>query len=280
MKNYFKALLIFSLFASLSHLYPQDSGLRFKSDTIHDEYYRVVVRTVPSLTLELNGNYDFGIFELSANDNGDFSSLEFKSGENFGVRHGFGLYAAAKFNLQESGHFRLCVSGSYSKFSSKFSKLLSIQNEEAFAEYAVYTVGIGVENSFTPSYKFKPVVGLSFIASVISGSARLEYPENVYTDLDIKPAFRLGLSVCSGIEYLLNNKYGLNCGIRVVHANIWLKDTKVSDNPNEIYLNDKRVVPRIPYSGWRQFAWGELYAGVNYYFGITQKEYVIKKMLK
>ena len=95
--------------------------------------------------------------------------------------------------------------------------------------------------------------------------------------MKIKPAFRLGISVFSGLEYLLNDRIGMNFGFRFNHANLWLKDTKVSDNPNELYLNDKRVIPRIPYSGWRQFAWGSFYGGVNIYFGIRQKSYVMKK---
>lgn len=281
MKNYLKYLLIFSLLVPLSNLYPQDSGKKEFKDTVRTEYLKAIIRSVPVLTIEVNGNYDFGLFELSANDNGDFSSNEFIGGENFGVRHGFGLMTSVKFNLQESGHFRLCISGGYSRFSSRFNKLFTVQSEESFADYNVYSLGVGVENSFTPSYKFKPVVGISLIGSIIDGNAQLADPSITgLLSVDIKPAFRLGLSAYSGLEYMVNNKYGLNCGIRIVHANLWLKDTKVSDNPGEIYLNDKRVVPRIPFSGFRQFAWGELYAGVNIYFGIHQKEYIIKKMLR
>jgi hypothetical protein len=275
-------ILIFnlSLIFPAPYLFPQDSGRQFKTDTTPNEYYRVIVRTVPYLTLELNGNYDFGIFELSANNNGDFSSSEFIKGENFGVRHGLGIYGAVKYNLQESGHIRLFISGSYSRFSSKFNKLFTTQLIKDYANYNVYTLGVGVENSFTPSYKFKPVVGIGFIASVISGAARIEDPTTyALQDKNIVPAFRLGLTLYSGIEYLLNNKYGLNFGLRIVDANLWLKSTNVSDVPGDIYLNDARVLPRIPFSGFRQFVWGEIYFGVNYYFGIHQKEYIIKKIL-
>ena len=77
----------------------------------------------------------------------------------------------------------------------------------------------------------------------------------------------MGISITSGLEYMLNNKLGLSCGIRFTHANLWLKDSKVSTNPNEIYLNDKRTAEHIPFTGFKQFAWGSLFAGLNYYFG-------------
>jgi hypothetical protein len=253
-------ILIFnlSLIFPAPYLFPQDSGRQFKTDTTPNEHYRVIVRTVPYLTLELNGNYDFGIFELSANNNGDFSSSEFIKGENFGVRHGLGIYGAVKYNLQESGHIRLIINAGYRRFSSKFNKLFTTQLIRDYANYNVFTFGAGVENSFTPSYRFKPVAGLSLIASVINGSAVLEEPdESNIKAVDIKSAFRLG----------------------IVDANLWLKSSNVSDVPGEIYLNDARVIPRIPFSGFRQFAWGEIYCGVNYYFGIHQKEYIIKKIL-
>jgi len=140
-------------------------------------------------------------------------------------------------------------------------------------------LGIGFENNFTPGYKFKPLVGIGILGSIISGDARVrEDTAAAYRSLKILPAFRLGVTLYSGLEYMINNRIGVNCGIKIVHANLWLKDTKVSENPDEIYLNDKRVVPRIPFSGFRQFAWGSIYGGVNIYFGVSQKDYFIKKI--
>jgi hypothetical protein len=278
MKNFLKTFLLLSFFAPAAYVYPQDTGSRDVALTSPNDYMRVVIRSVPAVTVEFNGHYDYGIFELSANNNGDFSSTEFINGENFGVRHGFGSNAVVKLNLQEKGYLRLCFSGSYNTFSSKYSKILVSQIEMGHVSYDVISFGVGVENNFTPSYRFKPLVGLSLIGSIIGGNAAVYDPDYVAVrNLDIIPAFRLGLSVYSGFEYLVNNKLGINCGLKVVHANLWLKNSKVSNDPNKIYLNDKRIVPHIPFAGWRQFAWGELYAGISYYFGIVQKEYLIKK---
>jgi hypothetical protein len=280
MKRLIKTLAVLILCTLTTVVYSQDTGYRNVGDTTSPKYIKAVIRSVPSITIEVNGHYNFGIFELSADDNGDFSSSQFVNGQNFGVRHGFGVYTALKLNLQEEGHFRLCINTSYNRFSSGVNKLLTGGNEGEYANYNIYSLGVGLENNFTPSYKFKPLIGAGILASVINGDARV-YDANLlsYRDLTIIPAFRLGFMIYSGFEYLLSNKYGFNCGIRIVHANLWLKDTKVSSNPDEIYLNDQRTVPRPLYSGFRQFVWGELYLGLNYYFGITQKEYIIKRTL-
>jgi hypothetical protein len=50
-------------------------------------YYRMIIRTAPKFTLQLSIGYNHGIYELAGNDNGDFNSLQFYNGENFGVRH-------------------------------------------------------------------------------------------------------------------------------------------------------------------------------------------------
>jgi hypothetical protein len=247
-------------------------------NTDSSQNVKLTIRSAPAFTIEFNGHYDFGVYELSANNNGDFSSAQFTKGENFGVRHGFGGTAVIKISIHDKGYLRLCFCGSYNRFSSKFSKYMENQSETEYALYNVFSFGAGIENSFTPGYKFKPLIGIGVICSVISGDARV-FDENTknYRDLKINPAFRLGLTLYSGLEYLINNRIGLNCGIKIVHANLWLKNTKVSENPNEIYLNDERVVPRIPFSGFRQFMWGALYGGVNIYFGIIQKDYYFRK---
>jgi hypothetical protein len=281
MRKRFIIFLILTLFSPLKLLFTQDTGILLPKDSKSPGYLKLVVRSAPKVTLEVNGHYNFGVFELSANNNGDFSSSEFVNGENFGVRHGIGVTSLLKLSLSEKGYFRLCFIGSYNRFSSKYSKYLENVHEAGYANYNVFTFGAGVENSFTPGFKFKPLIGFGLLGSVISGNSRVfDKSFNDYRDLTIIPAFRLGLTLYSGVEYLISNKVGLNCGIRIVHANLWLKSSKVSDNPDEIYLNDERVVPRTPYTGWRQFMWGELYGGVNIYFGINQKDYIIKKIQK
>lgn len=301
MKKFFESVFLISIFIFVSAgSYSQDlhekssqgkkEGTSEESplgswDSIHKKgskgkikkgMVKMMIRTAPKLTFEFSGFYGFGVFELSANDNGDFSCEEFETGENFGVRHGVGGNFVVKIPLHKRGNIRLDISGMFTKFNSKYSKAINKGDPSEFVTYNAYTGGVGIENNFTPNHKIKTLVGISLIGSVITGNAKLCIDKS-YTDMKIIPAFRLGLSVFSGLEYLLNDRIGMNFGFRFNHANLWLKDTKVSDNPNELYLNDKRVTPRVPYSGWRQFAWGSFYGGVNIYFGIKQKKYILRK---
>lgn len=277
MKNSIKILIIqIFLFSLINIGFSQIEGETASIVKIKNTYTKMMIRTAPNLTIEFSGYYSYGIFELSANDNGDFAADEYLKGQNFGVRQGIGGNFVVKIPLHEKGNIRLNISGLYSSFCSSFNKITVTQKEAGYVDYNVFSGGIGIENNFTPSHKIKTLAGISFIGTVISGHAYLPGTENTI-DAKIKPAFRLGISMFSGLEYLLNNNLGLNFGFRFTHANLWLKNSKLSGSPDEIYLNDKRVSPRIPYSGWKQFAFGSFYGGVSIFFGIKEKTYTIKK---
>lgn len=275
-----KILFLFVFFFYLENVFSQDKPLKTHSvDTsrTHKVFFlKMILHSAPSITMQFSGSYDFGVYELSANNNGDFNSIEFSNGKNFGVRHGVGGNLTVKIPLHERGNLRLNISLLYNRFNSNFSKVMSVNPEREFAKYSVYSCALGIENNFTPSYKIKTFVGGGFVASVISGQARI-FDNGVYGNLSIIPAFRLGLSLYSGLEYMINNKIGFNTGFMFIHANLWLKQSKQSTDPSKIYLNDRLVKPRLPYSGFKQFAWGSFFAGVNYYFGISDKEYIYQK---
>lgn len=240
------------------------------------EYIRLTVRNAPALTLQFNVNYDYGIFELSANDNGDLNKDQFITGKNFGVRHGFGLNLTAKYPLHESGNLRLNSTLMYNRFTSKFNKVFAEDVESDFVKYNVYSLAIGIEDNFNPGLKIRAFVGGGLLASIISGNARMSSDSDV-TEFSIKPGFRLGLSVYSGFEYLLSKNMGISFGLKFTHANLWLKESRSSDNPDEIYLNDQKVFNNQLYSGYRQFAWGSFELGFNYYLGVKEKQYYYRK---
>jgi hypothetical protein len=89
--------------------------------------------------------------------------------------------------------------------------------------------------------------------------------------------FRATYGLSQRIEYLLSKNTGLSFALKFSHANIWLKESKVSDDPNEIYLNDQKVSNNQLYSGYRQFAWGSFEIGINYYLGVKEKKYYYRK---
>lgn len=244
--------------------------------TITVKKIRMVTRNAPDITFEFSGMYNYGIYELSGNDNGDLNTSEFVNGENFGVRHGLGSMLTVKIPLHKKGNLRADISLAYNRFSSNYNKPMIDITGYDFVKYDVYSVITGIENNFTPNYRIKTFIGIGITASMISGNTQITDSSGV-NQLKIKPALRLGVSINSGLEYMLSNSIGMNFGIRFTHANVWFKQSKISENPGEIYLNDKKVSPRLPYSGFKQFAWGSFFLGMNYYFGIHEKEYNFPK---
>ncbi len=253
------------------HGISSDSSVNQKHD-----YLKLIVRNAPSLTVQLIMNYDYGVFELSGNDNGDLNADEFINGKNFGVRHGIGAELSAKYPLHKSGNLRLTGSLMYNKFTSKFNKVLVNNKEQDFVKYDVYSVVIGIEDNFNPGLKIRAFTGLGFTGSIITGNSRISSTKGI-SDYNIKPAFRLGLNVYSGFEYLVTKNLGLSFGLKFTHANLWLKESKADINPGEIYLNDQKVSNGQLYSGYRQFAWGSFEIGFNYYIGVMEKVYYYRK---
>jgi hypothetical protein len=272
--------LVFIITSSILPVFSQgenkkspDSGYDQSEET---KKVKLTIRNAPKITFEFSAMYDYGIYELSSNDNGDLNISQFVNGENFGVRHGFGAIMTAKLPFTENGHLRANISLSYNNFSSKYNKPAMDLTGYDYVDLNGYTLITGIENNFTPNFIVKTYIGIGITASIISGETQITDstgPQN----LSINPAFRMGISLNSGLEYMINNKFGFNCGIRFTHANLWFKQSKVSDTPGEINLNDKRVNPKIPYSGFKQFAWGSFFLGINYYIGIHQKEYYYDK---
>jgi hypothetical protein len=241
----------------------------------HD-YIKLTIRNAPILTVQFAVDYDFGVFELSANDNGDLNKDQFISGKNFGVRHGFGANLTAKYPLHQPGHLRITSSLMYNRFTSKFNKVFTDDTEDDFVKYDVYSLGLGIEDNFNPGLKLRAYAGVGILASIISGNARITDTTGS-KDYSINPAFRVGLNIYSGFEYLLSKDVGLSFGLKFTHANLWLKSSEPPDIPGELNLNDQKVSNHQPYSGYRQFAWGSFQLGVNYYLGVNEKEYYYRK---
>jgi len=272
--------IVFIFTSSFQLVFSQNENLKTPlTDTMQNvetNKVKLTIRNTPDITFEFNAMYNYGVYELSGNDNGDLHTNQFAKGENFGVRHGLGAMMTAKIPLNKNGHLRANISLAYNRFSSNYTKPLIDVTGFDFVNFNVYSAIAGIENNFTPNFIIKTYIGIGLTGSIISGKTQITDSSGAQL-LSIIPSFRMGISINSGLEYMLSNSIGFNCGFRFTHANLWLKQSKTSDNPDEIYLNDKKVSPRIPYSGFRQFAWGSFFLGLNYYFGIHEKVYFYSK---
>lgn len=273
-------VIVFIFTSSFYPIFSQDENIKTpfidSLQNVETKKVKLTIRNAADITFEFNAMYNYGVYELSGNDNGDLHTSQFVKGENFGVRHGLGTMITAKFPLHEKGNLRANISLAYNRFSSNYSKPTIDFTGFDFVKFNVYSAIAGIENNFTPNFIIKTYIGIGLTTSIISGKTQITDSSGAQL-LSIIPSFRMGISINSGLEYMLSNSLGFNGGFRFTHANLWFKQSKTSNNPDEIYLNDKKVSPRIPYSGFKQFAWGSFFFGLNYYFGIHEKVYFYSK---
>ncbi|MEO8514668.1 MAG: hypothetical protein ABI543_14000 [Ignavibacteria bacterium] len=277
-----RSLVLFFFVLAYLHPISQQSiqnnlnGSTDSSYKVKHDYIKLTVWNAPVLTLQFTIDYDYGIFELSGNDNGDLNADEFIAGKNFGVRHGIGANFTAKYPLHKSGNLRLTSAVMYNRFTSKFNKVLVDDKEQDFVKYDVYSMAIGIEDNFNPGLKIRAFTGIALLGSFISGNARIT-SSDAASEYNINPAFRMGLNIYSGFEYLLSKNMGLSFGLKFTHANLWLKKSNDVVSPGELNLNDQKVYNSQLFSGYRQFAWGSFEVGFNYYLGVNEKEYFYRK---
>ena len=234
----------------------------------------IITGRAPFVTIQLSGYYDIGLMDVASEDNTKFQLLDFRNGRNFGTRYGFGFNLTGKFALHKQGNMRLTAGISYNRFQSNYI----VTSTDGRISYNVYSPFIGIEDNFTPDRRFKPYIGFEIIPSIINGHANFDttniltpnVPVNV--DLTIRSAFRLGFAVNFGFEYAFSDYFGWNLGMKLTHANVIGRQSKDAPSSNEIYLNDDKITPRIPYSGWKQFFFSSFFTGINFYIDMKNKK--------
>lgn len=218
------------------------------------------VKTPPHFVLSLSANYNLGVSETSQN----YTPSQYVSGDNFGVKNGFGLVATGKIPLErKAGNLRLIINSAYNKFISKSA---------GDFKYNVFSLGFGLENSFTPRFLVKPFVGAAIMGSIVSGSANYSL-DSLTENLTIKNSFRLGFTLYAGVEYGLSNNVGINIGARFMNVNTWLKSSKDDRVGNVIGLRDAFSSPPVAYGGWKNFAFTSFFIGTSIYFGVGDRIY-------
>ncbi len=222
----------------------------------------------PVFTIQLSFLYNVGLMDMASDDNTSFKRDDFIGGRNFGTRYGIGGIIIGKIALHKAGNVRLNIISAYNRFQSD---LIISSSTEGKVLYNVFSWGVGLENCFNADRRFKPYIGFELQGSLINGNATINTDTSSFS-LKIKNSFRFGASLNFGFEYVVAKAFGLNLGIKFTNANLLLKESKTSSNPDEIYLNDETVTPKIPYSGWKQFFYASFNAGVNIYFGAKHKK--------
>lgn len=277
-RTYIKGLLIAFVLFSFQDVYSQVIKIKIVYDTLTEKKTRTIkivkVKTVPKFLLQISGSYNSGAMELTGH-NGGFTKDDYVNGRNYGARNGYGVNIIGKLPLDKKGHFWLDFVTGYTRFQSN---LVASNTDDGSVSYNVFSGGIGMDYNFTATDKVKYFVGVNTLASIISGHASIPYDITVYDpirfqEVEINPAFRLGYQVFAGLEYAFEKNVGFNMGFKFTHANLMLKKSVQPDTDFEQELNDDSTDPPVLYAGWKQFAFGSLFAGVSFYFGVKEKRY-------
>ena len=234
------------------------------------------IQSSPWLTLQITGGLNLGMAELSSNYQNVFDSLQFSKGLNFGVKNGYNFMLTGKIPLHKQGNVRLNISAAFNRFTSSF---LATSSPYGKVSYNVYSFGAGVENSFNPSFRLKPYVAGELTANIINGEASIISSTTGETrNVKIRNSFRLGYMIYGGLEYMFNNYFGINGGLKLTNSNQAFKQTKSSSDPNEVTLRDKKVDREIiEFGGFKNFIFTTFFVGVNIYFGVNDIVYRFNK---
>ncbi|MGA2669295.1 MAG: hypothetical protein ABSF32_10360 [Ignavibacteria bacterium] len=269
-RNFIVLNILLLILIGFQGIYAQE----IKTDTVNITTSRtisiVIVRTVPRFILQLSGGYNFGALELSAH-NGGFSRDDFNLGKSYCARNGYGFNLMGKLSLRQKSDFWLDIFSGFTRFQSD---LVTNNTGEGRVGYNLFGEGAGLEYNFTPAHRIKYYVGAIALLSIINGKATgiLDYDSTRY-DVKINTAVRLGYSLFIGLEYAFEKNVGFNFGLKWTHANLLLKNTSAPTDKTVRDLNDLNIKPWVLYSGWKQFAYVSVYAGVSYYFGVREKRY-------
>lgn len=233
------------------------------------------IQNPPHFTFQISGGLNLGMAELSSNYQNVFDSAQFSQGLNFGVKNGYGVMVIGKIPLHDKGNVRLNISGNFNQFQSSF---LASSSSVGEVSYNVFALGVGLENSFNPSFRLKPYIAGELQANMISGKAVINSSSGTTREVTIKNSFRLGYMIYGGIEYMFNNKIGGNFGVKLTNSNQGFKQTKESVDPNEIPLRDKKDDSGlIEFGGFKNFIFTTFYIGVNFYLGVKDIVYKFNK---
>jgi opacity protein-like surface antigen len=275
-----KALFLVLFFSVISSVFAEPPDTT-KPKKIYIIKRVMTIHQAPYLTLQLDLHYNQAMGQLQGTYNDDFRSDQFINGRSLGSDKGFGASFVTKI-APFNKHLRITISASYNQMLTYLfgKKQLADVGESKFN---IYNAGLGLENNFTPNHRVKLYLGGEALLSMINGTAQLWVENRGGTpysyNIKIKNSFRIGVAILGGAEYLMSDNFGFNLGFKLTHANLFLKEAKASGNDYEINLVDdaSNTNPPVPYSGKKQIVFLSIITGIDFYWGISEKKYILPR---
>lgn len=242
----------------------------------------MILRTAPKFTLQVNLNYNQSYLDFNGTYNNDFHSDDFINGKTLGADKGYGIMVTSKIPLNSIGKLRLNISLNYNRIQTYLFGNNYQLVDVGKTKFNLMTLGLGIEHNFTANHKFKIYMGVEGTGTFLNGTGTIWVENRGSTpysyDIKIKNSFRIGASVSAGTEYMLTDRFGVSMGFKYNFVNLLLKNAEQTADPQstEFPLRDK-YVPNVLYSGDKNLAYISLLGGVNFYWGVTSKRYLIKR---
>ncbi|GEM_PF-6819645 len=219
-----------------------------------------------SLTLTLGYNYTLGTA------NGDPSGINlvydntvdhgYFVTRNFGMQQGGSFLATGKMAIDKKRQLRLTGSLGYTLFYNSESNGLNR------SKWSIFTLGAGTEYFLRRSGSSKPFVSFDIDYNLVFGGwqTNVTYPDNTKSNVYVKfiPTSRVGISIGSGAEFIINNKTSLVAGVRGVWSNILPKQNSSAFSSYELYVNDSRATNGSIVTATKQVIYMQIFSGLSF----------------
>ncbi len=181
---------------------------------------------------------------------------------NFGMQQGGSITALGKMAVDRRRQLRLTGALGYSIFYNSES------NGQNRSKWSIFTLGAGTEYVLRRSGNSRPFVNFELDYNLMFGGwqTNVTYPDNYRSNVYVRflPTSRLGISLGSGAEFIINRKTYLVAGIRGIWSNILPKQGSSEQSPYELYINDSRSTGGSIVTSTKQVITMQIYSGLSF----------------
>lgn len=164
----------------------------------------------------------------------------------------YNLGAVGLFPISKQKNLNVMFGITYTSFSNNIDILVPVTggNIDAGSDTGttitfnpkinVFTLNLGLLYKFNLDKKLRPMLSFDFTGNFLSGTVNFtSSPTPLYTSADIKSAFRGGIQIGAGLEYMINDYFGLYGGMKYNFVNLIGKSSDNSSQTASIAFGDK-----------------------------------------
>jgi len=131
----------------------------------------------------------------------------------------------------------------------------------------IITLSAGLDYKFKPKAKLDPFADIELTVNYFTGNFSFDQISNgIYSTADLSSTTRVGFQLTGGLQYDINDNFGLIGGLRVDFTNLLGKTSASQDiHTQNIELSDKGITASGSTSSALNIAYVGLFLGVNLY---------------